>query len=1390
MNPSEVAPTHLNEPARGLLFKAVVFDLDGVVTKTAHIHCQAWKQMFDEFFEWRVKEGIDSGPPRKFTDEDYKKYVDGIPRDEGVKNYLRQHGITLPDGSPKDSLFIEVNKEEADPNEDQTTTKRKGQNEEHRPGTRKKLGVQSVASLGNWKNDLFNQKLEEQGAEVYQSTVDLIKELHKRSIKTAVASSSKNCSKILRSVGYQNLFEASMDGQLSESLGLKGKPAPDIFLECCRLLGIPPHKCVLVEDAVQGVQAGVNGSFGMVVGLDRGNNRLNLLEAGANLVLDDFAGVTPEILNDFFPFTDPGWTMTFDGFVPAQQKLREALCTLGNGYFTTRGAFEEARSGISAAKTAELAGESLNKDLEDLDVHYPGTYIAGGYNRAKSVIDGVTVENEDLVNWPDWTHITFRSSEQGRWFDWSLEHFDIMSCNQILNVRDGLLCRQYRVREKQSGHITTIRSQRMVNMRKTHLGTIKYNIMPENWSGNLQVLSGIDGTVENWGVPRYRQLASKHWNIIERGELDTRQTRHVSGICRSVEKRLQERYLKNIDASGSKGVDKEAPPRGGEVGQQREPRERTSLTPATTTPSPDPALEAETRASALEFGSAETQEIMSEIAEHRQHVDSLASLATSHLQGELEIDTENGQFVSQESMLHNQDDREQVKAKGIYLGVRTLQSHLEVAMSSFTRVYYCTNCLSWIGPNECKKQLVGLEDDSSYVGERFDVMATQGKAITVEKIVAIASSRDKAISNPVDAVIESIKRCGLKRFIHLQSTHEINWNSIWRRCSTHVTALAPQKVGGEEEDIKIETDDYLTAPPFVRRLSMNVAQPPPTTSSNSEDVELSLDESASEPSEDDYDPHLYQMPQTNEHTKMLERYQQNMKQSGPSEEEQLGGGTIKMDFRPLATDHLQFLLRMHMYHLIQTVSHNSIGRDVGIPARGLHGESYRGHIFWDELYLMPFYNLGHPEISRELLLYRYHRLDAARDHAKNLGYFGACYPWQSGSSGREESQQLHYNPLSHTWGPDYSSLQLHINIAVFFNYWNYINVSGDMSFLELYGAEVMLEIARFWGLRAEFNETTARYEINGVMGPDEYHEKYPDTSRVGVDNNAYTNIMVVWCLDIALRVLNFLSHSRRRELQSKLHLHTEELNRWKHIIKRMTVPFHDGCIISQFSGYEKLKELDWKAYRNKYPNIRRMDRILKAEGDSPDRYKVSKQADVCMLFYLLSPEEFMRIMHRLGYSFDRSFILKNIEYYLARTSHGSTLSLVVYSHVLHEFDIRQSWNTYCEFLLSDVCDSQEGTTQEGIHLVPMAASVNMLIFRFCGIDTTRNAIRFAPKLPQGIKHLCFRFQYQKQWLQVRTDHHTLKVKNEEESGEKIPVLVKEHLYYIFPGSTMQFSLAD
>ena len=232
-------------------YDAVLFDLDGVITNTATLHAICWKQMFDEYLRERAEQKGEAFRPFDLA-TDYRLYVDGKPRFDGVRDFLRSRNIHLPEGSPDDPADVET-----------------------------------VHGLGNRKNDLVNRAIAEVGVEPYAGTVQFIHQLRRDGFKIAVVTSSQNCDAVLRAAKLDDLFEVRVDGNVIQAQRLAGKPAPDTFLIAAKLLGVEPIRTVVIEDAISGVEAGSNGKFGLVIGVARKGNTEELKRHGAHLVVED-----------------------------------------------------------------------------------------------------------------------------------------------------------------------------------------------------------------------------------------------------------------------------------------------------------------------------------------------------------------------------------------------------------------------------------------------------------------------------------------------------------------------------------------------------------------------------------------------------------------------------------------------------------------------------------------------------------------------------------------------------------------------------------------------------------------------------------------------------------------------------------------------------------------------------------------------------------------------------------------------------------------------------------------------------------------------------------------------------------------------------------------------
>jgi beta-phosphoglucomutase family hydrolase len=237
--------------------RACLFDLDGVLTKTAVVHSAAWKEMFDSFLRSRAEA---SGEPfAPFTADDYEQYVDGKPREDGVRSFLASRGISLPDGRPDDP-----------PERD------------------------TVHGLGRRKNDILLRVIHERGVEAYEGSIRYVEAVRDAGLRRAVVSSSTNTRDVLRAAGIDHLFEVRIDGVVAAREHLAGKPAPDTFLAGARALGVAAAEAAVFEDALAGVEAGRAGGFGRVIGVDRADEGDALRRHGADVVVKDLAELVDE----------------------------------------------------------------------------------------------------------------------------------------------------------------------------------------------------------------------------------------------------------------------------------------------------------------------------------------------------------------------------------------------------------------------------------------------------------------------------------------------------------------------------------------------------------------------------------------------------------------------------------------------------------------------------------------------------------------------------------------------------------------------------------------------------------------------------------------------------------------------------------------------------------------------------------------------------------------------------------------------------------------------------------------------------------------------------------------------------------------------------------------
>lgn len=1044
----------------GPILSAVIFDMDGVVTNTARIHATAWKALFDEVL-------ASAAPGQELFDpeEDYRAHVDGRAREAGVRAFLAARGITVPEGSPEDEP-----------------------------------GKFTVHGLAKRKQGFLDEALRQQDVEVFPDALHLLHRLRDAGVPTGLVTSSRNSGPILENAGLTDLFAVRIDGNDALELGMPGKPDPALFLEAVRRLGASPAQCAILEDARSGVQAAHAGGFGLVVGVDRGNAGEQLWEDGADRVLSDVGELDLHAGWHVGKNTRPhAWLLSYDGFDPELEGTREALCTLSNGYWGTRGAVPGTRAG---------------------EVHYPGTYLAGIFNRVTSEVDGTSMETEHLVKAPDWTFLRVETPD-GRALHPSED--ELLDLRQELDLHKGVLRRVVRQRDGQ-GRITRIGTEQFQSMADQHLAALRMTVEPENWEGPVRVLSRIDGDVGNDNVKEDAELVSRHLG----------------------------------------------PP-----------------------------------------------------------------------------------------VAHRPDGHTAV------LETKTTQSEVIIALATRTSV---------AAPDA--EPVEGRPSDAERaVGHAFDAELAPGRPLTIEKIAAAASSRDRALSTPVLDVGKRIRRAA--DYGGLYAEHVQRWSRWWE---------------------------------------------------------------------------LFDV----------------------------GLGTTRQN---------SLALNLHTFHVLQCVASANPDLDAGVPARGLHGEGYRGQHFWDELFVYPMLTLRQPALTRALLLYRHRRLGEARAAARKAGLRGALFPWRSGSDGREETAPLLLNPLSGEWMPDNSRNQHHIGLAIAYSVWQYYQATEDLAFLTDVGAELIIEVARLFASNAEHDSEEDRFSISGVMGPDEFHDGYPDAPGEGLRDNTYTNVLASWALVRAAEVLSVLDPHDVSVLRDRLCITDEELERWEHISRRLRVPFHTDGIVSQFDGYEHLKEFPWEEYRRRYDDLGRLDLILADEGDSPNNYQLSKQPDLLMLFYLFSAEEVQTLFAHLGYDLTRDTIERTIGYYLGHTSDGSTLSQLVHARVVADLDPAQSWEFFEGALRADLSDSQGSSTEEGIHLGAMAGTVDMILRCYSGVKTRAGILMFDPRLPRELPEATFQLHHRRQSVDVHITHDVVRLRLDPDSVDPVSVAVRGIHHRLQPGDSWALPLA-
>lgn len=421
-------------------------------------------------------------------------------------------------------------------------------------------------------------------------------------------------------------------------------------------------------------------------------------------------------------------------------------------------------------------------------------------------------------------------------------------------------------------------------------------------------------------------------------------------------------------------------------------------------------------------------------------------------------------------------------------------------------------------------------------------------------------------------------------------------------------------------------------------------------------------------------------------------------------------------------------VRFNIFHLMSTGNEHNDRVNVG--AKLLHGEEYGGHAFWDtELFMLPFFAWTFPATARNLENYRYHLLDAARANARKNGYQGAQYPWESADDGTEQCPDWTIEPDGTCYRCYVAVYEHHVTAAVAYGICNYVKITGDREFLHNQGAEILVETARFWNSRCQYNAEQDRYEIRQVTGPDEWHEP--------VDNNLYTNYLARWNLNFVRELIADLKENHRdvyEKLVEKTGLKDEELLDWQQHAQKMYLPRKENSrLLEQFEGYFDLLDVTIEEYDEKdwpiKPEI--LNTVKKSET------QIIKQADVVML------------LHLMGEEFDEETQRENYAYYEKRALHGSSLSPSIYAIMgLRVGDSSKAYRYLRRAALLDLLDLQKNT-REGFHAANSGGVWQTVVFGFAGLSKHEDgSIHLKPQLPKEWKSLTFRVRQKNSWLEI------------------------------------------
>ena len=468
-------------------------------------------------------------------------------------------------------------------------------------------------------------------------------------------------------------------------------------------------------------------------------------------------------------------------------------------------------------------------------------------------------------------------------------------------------------------------------------------------------------------------------------------------------------------------------------------------------------------------------------------------------------------------------------------------------------------------------------------------------------------------------------------------------------------------------------------------------------------------------------------------------------------------------------DYNQLAVRFAQYHILSmTPMHDN---RCGIGAKGLSGEGYKGHSFWDtEIFILPFFTFTMPEVAKSLLEYRYNMLEGAHAKAKENGYRGAMYPW--------ESAWIKDGEVTPVWGgADIVTgkptkiwsgfIEQHVTSDIAFAVWQYYQITGDEEFINKYGYEILFDTAIFWASRLEWNKDKNEYHINNVVGPDEFQEH--------VNNDAFTNYMAHWCMEKAVNYYRILKKNNPQTfagLNKKLNL-DKEIDIIEDKINKiyLQLPNKDG-LIPQDDTYLSKKNIDLTKYKNQ-KNVGSISKDYNPK--QRNKIQVSKQASVVMLVYLLE------------YKFNNKIKQSNFDYYEPRTLHDSSLSLAI--HSILASDVDKPDLAYKMFRKATEIDLSKNmkTSDSGIHAASFGGIWQAVICGFCGVRMVQGKLRINPKLPKQINSITFPLLWKGNKLEIKVTNKEIKIKNKGKESVEFSVYNKK---YFIEESTLKAEIIN